>query len=56
MLNVIDIALRIGEANNLSVDIDRAAISDDTTNNDWILVWRTIQIMASIRPAYPATC
>jgi hypothetical protein len=48
LLKVIDIALRIGEANNLSLYVN------DASTYEWVLVWRTIQRMASIVFAYPA--
>jgi len=49
MLNVTDIALRIGEANHLS------AYVNDASTIEWVLVWGTIQRMAGIGFAYPVT-
>ena len=49
MLNVTDIALRIGETNHLS------AYVNDASTIEWVLVWRTIQRMAGIGFAYPVT-
>jgi hypothetical protein len=49
MLNVTDIALRIGEANNLS------AYVNDASTTEWVLVWGTIQRMASVGFACPVT-
>jgi len=43
----LDIALRIGEANNLSAHVN------DASTIEWVLVWRTIQRMASIGFAFP---
>jgi len=51
----LDTALRIAEANNLSVYDDSASMMDDAPGNEWILVWGTIQRMAGIGPAYHAT-
>ena len=49
MLNVTDMALRMGEVNNLS------AYVNDASTIEWVLVWGTIQRMASIGFAYPLT-
>ena len=49
MLNITDIALQIGEVNNLS------AYVNDASTIEWVLVSGTIQRMASIRFAYPLT-
>jgi hypothetical protein len=54
MLIVIDKALLIGEANNLSVYVDGASKIDEMPSNEWILVWGTIQRLASTVPAYAA--
>jgi hypothetical protein len=53
-LIVIDKALLIGEANNLSVYVNGASMIDEMPSNEWILVWGTIQRLASTGPAYPA--
>jgi hypothetical protein len=55
MLIFPDTALRIAEANNLSVYVDGASMMDDAPGNEWILVLGTIQRMAGIGPAYHAT-
>jgi hypothetical protein len=49
MLKVTDMALRMGEANNLS------AYVNDASTIEWVLVWGTIQRMAGIGFAYPVT-
>jgi hypothetical protein len=55
MLIITDIALRIGEANNLSAYVNGASAIDDTTANEWIPVWGTIQRISRIGFAYPVT-
>jgi hypothetical protein len=40
-------ALRIGQANSLGVAVHGESMIDDTSSNEWMLVWGTIQMMAS---------
>ena len=45
LLNVIDTALRIGEANHLFVPTDGTPITNDTPSEEWLLVCGTIRTL-----------
>ena len=55
LLSIIDAALRIGEANNLSIPFDGISVIEDTPVGEWKLIWQTIQAMATTRHSYRAT-
>jgi len=41
----LDAALRIGEANNLPLAMENGPTMDTMADNEWVLVWSTIQMM-----------